>query len=178
MKNNSIINKKIPILIDISILIVLLIYMLCSYKAVRPSVYEPDFEEVQVIANGNGFEAGIDGASITAKGSKPFLELKGWAIQTNVNSTKFNKKKLVLRNAETGEYVSVPTKIESRTDISDLKYDGCDYIQSGFRAKAYTDNLINPDCYTYDILVLYNTSTGQKLIETGMTLNTFIYREE
>ncbi len=162
----------IHIVIDIILLILLFVFIIYSYNAVRPHIYNPD--GIEIVANGNGFETNIDGVSKTNKGGKEYIEIKGWIIQQENDSKKNSKMKLLLKNCTTGEYILLPTKSEIRKDITKLKYDGSNYDFSGFRSQSYLNSFFDTDNFKYEIFVLYETPSKKSLVESGYLLNSYI----
>ena len=153
------------VVLEILLLSVMIFAAVCAYGSARTKAFH--VKSVRIVEDpsqdGEPFELCVESVEKTkvGQGESDYLTMKGWIAERGID-------------ASTGEFFSIPTVMQNRTDVTRCLYDGFDYDNSGFKVNVRFDRNLQPDEYDYDIYLLLSSADGRYLVNTGTTINGWI----
>ena len=165
------------VVLEILLLSVMIFAAVCAYGSARTKAFHVKSARIveDPSQDGEPFELCVESVEKTkvGQGESDHLTMQGWIAERGIDADKSHIT-AVVRNQSTGEFFSIPTVMQNRTDVTRCLYDGCDYDNSGFKVNVRFDRNLQPDEYDYDIYLLLSTADGRYLVNTGTTINGWI----
>lgn len=91
------------------------------------------------------------------------ISIIGWAYKMGQDIKNYDTE-IVLNNITTNEFITIPTDMVIRKDVTEFFNDGFNYDCSGFSSKVLNRKLNRND--TYNIYILYRNDSHNYLIKT------------
>lgn len=165
------------IVLEILLLSVMICAAVCAYENARTKAFSVNSARIveDPSQDGKPFELCVESVEKkkVGQGKSDYLTMQGWIAERGIDADKSHIT-AVVRNKSTGEFFSIPTVMQNRTDVTRCLYDGCDYDNSGFEVSVRYDRNLQPDAYDYDIYLLLSTEDGRYLVNTGTSINGWI----
>lgn len=179
MKDSSIklcSDRVITISFEILLLIALIFYTILTFKESRADKF--DAATIKAVSKDMGFDYRLEDVKKYKSRAKNYIEIKGWVVETGLDSREADTIKVALKNVKTGVYYYIPTIRKLRKDVTKRFYDGFEYDDSGFEAKLEYGKEINPEENEYEIFIMLNNRAGRKIVKTGCLFNEWIEKNK